>query len=93
MQEDQIYDSPILLSLESRGEPVPPRKVACTTCPVAMWYWPGEKQLICFCSALHRETWKVEWNPKGALPDGAIQLCDGREQARAKLEAGREERI
>ena len=52
----QSYDSPVLVHLDERmGEPVPGRDVACTTCPVSLWYWRGNNELVCFCSALHQE--------------------------------------
>lgn len=85
MNEDERYESPVLLRLEAIGERVPSEQVACATCPVALWYWPGNDALACFCSALHRETWKAEWNTRPELPAESIKFCDGQEQALARL--------
>ena len=85
MDEEESYESPVLLHLERIGEPLPPEIVACTSCPIAMWYWPGIDALVCFCSALHRDTWEAAWNKETELPAKAIKFCDGRQQALARI--------
>ena len=58
-------------------EPVPGARVACSDCPVSMWYRDKNSVLLCFCTALHSTMWE-----EGCVP---IEYCDGREQAIARL--------
>ncbi len=80
----QSYDSPVLVHLDERmGEPVPGRDVACTTCPVSLWYWRGNNELVCFCSALHQDT----WDDRRGDALKPVRLCDARQQALARMVA------
>ena len=79
------YTPPIFARLEPMGEPLPPLEVACTSCPISLWYWSGNDSLTCFCSALHRETWV-----DGRAVPKPIRFCDGREQALARLATDRD---
>lgn len=85
---DELYSSPVLDHLEELGEPIPGEQVACTSCPIALWYWPGNDALVCFCSALHRETWNDTWKELQAAPYAPVLFCDAREQANARLMKG-----
>ncbi len=72
------YSSPTLSHLEhGLGEPVPGDEVACRDCPLSIWHWTGPDQLLCRCSAMHRDTWGPGTKP--------VLFCDGREQAVKKL--------
>jgi len=83
--EDEVYSSSVLDHLERLGEPCPSDTIACTKCPIAMWYWPGEDALVCFCSALHRETWSDTWKRLPTAPHAPVLFCDGQVQALARL--------
>jgi hypothetical protein len=72
------YFSPTLIHLEhGLGEPVPGDDIACRDCPLSIWHWTKSKELLCRCSAMHKDT----WGP-GATP---VLFCDAREQAVRKL--------
>ena len=72
------YKSDTLEHIHDRlQEPVPGAKVACSDCPVSMWYRNKDAVLCCFCTALHKNTWEDDCVP--------IEYCDGREQAIARL--------
>ncbi|WP_375399072.1 hypothetical protein, partial [uncultured Sphingomonas sp.] len=73
-------DSAVLLHLEKIGEPVPGDKVACATCPAAVWYWKGNDRLTCFCPVLHQNVFDDTVENQEL-----VEFCDGREQALAKL--------
>lgn len=79
INQHERYDSPVLLHLERLGEQVPGDAVACTTCPVSVWYTEAGDALICFCPALHRDTWGARCATE------PVRFCDAREQALAQL--------
>ena len=58
----------------------PKKKVACMTCPLAVWMLKSETTLECYCRTLYMVVWETN-------KVGKITMCDAPEQARLAAES------